>query len=147
MPSSLRGCAVIISTDGHSGERVASEHKRPPAAIKEFSGAGAKTRPRATCTANAALDSFVPAYRGRTRSCSAPFGCRREDWPRLATAFRRLAECVEVCSNVDSSHGQKYIIDGPMETPSGKTPLVRTVWIVDAGQDTPRLVTAYPREE
>ena len=75
------------------------------------------------------------------------FGFRREDWPSLATAFRRLAESVEVRSSVDSPHGQKYIIDGSIETPGGKTPLVRTVWIVDAGQDTPRLVTAYPQEE
>ena len=74
-------------------------------------------------------------------------GFRREDWPRLATAFRRLAESVEVNGNVDSSHGQKYIIEGSIETPGGKTSRVRTVWIVDAGQATPRLVTAYPREE
>jgi hypothetical protein len=73
-------------------------------------------------------------------------GFRREDWPRLASAFRRLAESVELRSSVDSLHGQKYIVDGPIETPGGKTPLVRTVWIVDAGQDTPRLVTAYPHE-
>ena len=36
---------------------------------------------------------------------------------------------------------------GRIETPSGKTPLVRTVWIVDRGFDAPRLVTAYPQEE
>jgi hypothetical protein len=41
----------------------------------------------------------------------------------------------------------KYFLDGQIETPNGKTPLVRTVWIVDLGLDTPRLVTAYPQEE
>jgi hypothetical protein len=48
---------------------------------------------------------------------------------------------------METVHGKKYIVDGAIETPSGKTPVVRTVWIVDEGSDVPRLVTAYPREE
>ena len=46
-----------------------------------------------------------------------------------------------------SPHGEKYILDGQMESPSERNPLVRTIWIMDAGQDRPRLVTAYPRED
>ena len=74
-------------------------------------------------------------------------GFRREEWTTLATAVRRLAESVEVENSVESAHGHKYIINGSIETPTGKTPLVRTVWIVDTGQEVPRLVTAYPRDE
>jgi hypothetical protein len=74
-------------------------------------------------------------------------GFRREEWPLLAAAFRKVAEGYAVAKSVASPHGQKYIVDGRIETPSGKTPLVRTVWIVDRGFDTPRLVTAYPQEE
>jgi hypothetical protein len=44
-------------------------------------------------------------------------------------------------------HGLKYILDGRIGTPSGKTPVVRSVWIVDAGREAPRLVTAYPKPE
>ncbi|HEV7374892.1 MAG TPA: hypothetical protein VGN95_09260 [Pyrinomonadaceae bacterium] len=44
-------------------------------------------------------------------------------------------------------HGKKYIIDDMIEMPSGKSPVVRTVWIIDRGEDAPRLVTAYPHEE
>ena len=81
----------------------------------------------------------------------APFflshGFRAEHWQTLATEFRRQAEATEVHKSVASAHGQKYIVDGPLETPGGKTPLVRTVWIVDLGLTTPRLVTAYPQNE
>jgi hypothetical protein len=34
-----------------------------------------------------------------------------------------------------------------IETPGGRMPAVRTVWIVDHGTTAPRLVTAYPRDE
>mgnify|MGYP006953970691 FL=1 len=45
-----------------------------------------------------------------------------------------------------SLHGQKYIVDGELATPCGQRPVVRTVWVVDAGRVIPRLVTAYPQE-
>ena len=83
--------------------------------------------------------------------CKALFflshGFRADHWQTLATAFRRLAETTEVFKSVASAHGQKYIVDGPLETPGGKTPLVRTVWIIDLGLTTPRLVTADPQDE
>jgi len=74
-------------------------------------------------------------------------GFRESNWPALAAALRKLAAAADVTAELTSPHGVKYVIDGALETPSGKTPLVRTVWIVDRGLDTPRLVTAYPREE
>jgi hypothetical protein len=46
-----------------------------------------------------------------------------------------------------SVHGQKYIVDGMVLTPMGQDVIVRTVWIVDKGENRPRLVTAYPREQ
>ncbi|WP_370693575.1 DUF6883 domain-containing protein [Nitrospira tepida] len=48
---------------------------------------------------------------------------------------------------MSKSKGHKYIVDGVVRTPNGQTALVRTVWIVDTGCDTPRSVTAYPREQ
>jgi len=74
-------------------------------------------------------------------------GFRRTEWLPLATAFRNVAESHPVAKNIASPHGRKYIVDGRIATPSGKTPFVRTVWIVDLALDRPRLVTAYPREE
>jgi hypothetical protein len=52
-----------------------------------------------------------------------------------------------VWSTVASPHGKKYIVDGQIETPIGKTPIVRTIWIVDTGESIARLVTAYPHED
>jgi filamentous hemagglutinin len=49
--------------------------------------------------------------------------------------IRRISETV---------HGTKYIIEGELPTPSGRTPLVRSIWIIDAQQSAPRFVTAYP---
>jgi len=74
-------------------------------------------------------------------------GYKRDDWPSLASALRRLAVATEVAKSMETVHGIKYVLDGGMETPGGKTPVVRTIWIVDRGLDRPRLVTAYPREE
>lgn len=74
-------------------------------------------------------------------------GFDRSDWQTLAEAFRKLALVEDVIGRVESHHGQKYVVDGRMETPSKRFPLVRTVWIIDRGLDTPRLVTAYSHED
>ena len=39
---------------------------------------------------------------------------------------------------------QKYLVFGRLEGPAGAADVV-TVWIVLEGDDTPRLVTVYPR--
>ncbi len=74
-------------------------------------------------------------------------GFRRKEWKILAEALRTLAAKTEVARRMKSSHGQKYVIIGSIQSPVGKSPLVQTVWIVDRGGDTARLVTAYPHEE
>ncbi|MGH8555033.1 MAG: DUF6883 domain-containing protein [Gammaproteobacteria bacterium] len=74
-------------------------------------------------------------------------GFSREEWTALSAAFRKLVETTEVTKSLESPHGWKYILDGRIESPSGKTPLLRTIWIVDRGKNAPRLVTAYPCEE
>jgi hypothetical protein len=74
-------------------------------------------------------------------------GFKRDDWKALAEAFRTLAGKTEVAQSLKSSHGQKYVIVGRIESPAGKSPLVQTIWIVDSGSEAARLVTAYPHEE
>lgn len=74
-------------------------------------------------------------------------GFRANDWETMAIALRVLAINSSVSLSMESEHGKKYIVDGVIETPVGKTPMVRTVWIVDTGEAIPRLVTAYPYEE
>ncbi len=77
----------------------------------------------------------------------AAHGFTVQKWHVLAEALRRLAARGQVARKVDSPHGTKYVVDGALTTPIGATPVVRTVWIIDSGTDTPRLVTAYPYEE
>jgi hypothetical protein len=55
-----------------------------------------------------------------------------------------IAQSEEVTDTVSSRHGTKYVVDGPLQTPQGTFVQVRTVWIIDAGQERPRFVTAYP---
>ena len=54
-------------------------------------------------------------------------GFSREDWQVLAGALRKLAETTEVNKRMESPHGQKYILDGRIESPSGRTPEVRSI--------------------
>ena len=77
----------------------------------------------------------------------AAHGFTAENWQILAEALRQLAANSEQARLEISQHGKKYIIDGPITTPAGRMPIVRTVWIIDKGGDSPRFVTAYPHQE
>jgi hypothetical protein len=71
-------------------------------------------------------------------------GFRDGDWQIFATALRALANAGQVAKQLESAHGKKYVVDGRIEIPSGKSPMVRSVWIVDRGLAAPRFVTVYP---
>jgi len=74
-------------------------------------------------------------------------GFDREGAAVLADSFKELARHADVSAKLDSPHGQKYVLDGCLGSPSGRSATIRTIWIVDRGEDIPRLVTAYPHEE
>ena len=74
-------------------------------------------------------------------------GFRREQWETLATALQVLARTAEVTRATESPHGQKHVVVGRIETPTGQTALLQTIWIVDKGWNVARLVTAYPGKE
>ncbi len=59
-------------------------------------------------------------------------------------ALRSLAKSQEAEDALSSQYGTKYIIDGKIDTPSGKTVKVRTIWIIEKGQNSPRFITVYP---
>src|SRR5215210_4056156 len=68
----------------------------------------------------------------------APFfralGFVPEQWEILAAAFLEIALTSPVAQEMESRHGKKYIMDGGINTPGGKTPVVRTVWIIESGE-------------
>ena len=72
------------------------------------------------------------------------FGFQLEHWQVLAEALRTHAQEYEWAYTQDTSFGTCNIIDGALATPTGRQPMVRTVWIVETGTTTPRLVSAYP---
>lgn len=62
----------------------------------------------------------------------------------LEQALLNLARTQTVDETVVTVHGTKYVITGLIDTPSGRTVTILTVWIVDTGEDAPRFITARP---
>src|SRR5208282_1145934 len=75
------------------------------------------------------------------------FGFTREAWQVLAAALAQHSSEHAVRRIEDSPFGTRYVIDGTIETPSGRRTAIRTIWFIDVDGDSPRLVTAYPLEE
>ncbi len=71
------------------------------------------------------------------------FGFSRERWAELAQALGRHPVVNDVVSIASSSHGVKYVVQCALQTPDGRNPCLRSVWIVQPGRPGPRLVTAY----
>ncbi len=72
------------------------------------------------------------------------FGFRIDKWQELADALLNQGTRHEVIDIIEIDIGVKYVVDGEIETPDDRNPVVRTVWMVDTGTDAPRLITAYP---
>lgn len=62
----------------------------------------------------------------------------------LERSLIEMAKTEEIAETATTLHGTKYVIEGSITAPSGNRVKLRTVWIVDKGQDMPRFVTAYP---
>ena len=75
------------------------------------------------------------------------FGFRLEEWQGFAEALRKQGASYPVVKTVESSYGTRYAVDGPVESPDTRNPMARTVWLLERGSTTPRLITAYPLEE
>jgi hypothetical protein len=67
----------------------------------------------------------------------------------LIAALREIAQTGEVVESVETSHGEKYVVDGSLSshTEGSHSQIARTVWIIDWGLEAPRLVTAYLGKE
>ncbi len=72
------------------------------------------------------------------------FGFTSEAWEILARALRQHAAQHEITKIEPSPFGSRYVIEGSLQTPSGRVPQVRVVRFIDTGEIVPRFVTAYP---
>lgn len=75
------------------------------------------------------------------------FGFRASNCNEFILALLEHGRVNPVVNVVDNEFGKRYSVDGEIRSPDGRNPTIRTVWIVEAGQDIPRLITAYPLEE
>lgn len=62
----------------------------------------------------------------------------------LRRALLDLIDKNEVSALQSSDFGAKYVVEGRLAAPDGRSPRVRTVWIINTGRTAPRLVTAFP---
>jgi hypothetical protein len=67
-----------------------------------------------------------------------------EQWEILAESLRTHGRANPVAKIVKSEYGVRYCVEGPIETPAGTRPNLRSVWIIEKGASEPRLITAYP---
>jgi hypothetical protein len=71
-------------------------------------------------------------------------GYTSEQWERLEADLLELAIAEEATIGESTEYGQKYEVRDMLKGPSGTEADVASVWIVLAGEETPRLITAFP---
>ncbi|WP_205879100.1 DUF6883 domain-containing protein [Leptolyngbya sp. BC1307] len=62
----------------------------------------------------------------------------------LEQALLNLARTQAIYETIETVHGLKYVIIGSIDTPSGISVTILSVWIVDTGENSPRFITARP---
>ena len=73
----------------------------------------------------------------------AQLGFEHRNWAVLEDELLRFAQ-QEAQLGGATRFGQKYVVLGTIQGPSGRAAQVVVVWIILNGEDFPRFVTAYP---
>ena len=71
------------------------------------------------------------------------FGYSPSNWEVFEKDLRELIKVQDAVESETSKFGTKYTVKGPLNSPSGETIIVLTVWVILKGEDFPRFVTAY----
>jgi hypothetical protein len=72
------------------------------------------------------------------------FGFEEANMNQFEQRLLHIAHTGSVSEIKETTFGVKYIIDGTLETPRGAIIPLRTVWIIETGEEQPRFITAYP---
>lgn len=72
------------------------------------------------------------------------FGFSEEKPEQLEVSLRMHGQTQPVVETKITEHGVKHILECNVQTPDGRNPCMRSVWIVEEGDNVPRLVTVYP---
>ena len=70
-------------------------------------------------------------------------GYSQEQWPVLERDLRAILSNEAELSGA-TEYGQKFTVRGTLSGPKGRVARIVAVWIILAGETTPRFVTAYP---
>ena len=71
-------------------------------------------------------------------------GFSQGEWNLLREALLRHAREGRIVGSETSAFGVKYVVEGRIVTPGGRSPMVRSVWFEERDSGPVRLVTAYP---
>ncbi len=71
-------------------------------------------------------------------------GYRADDWKRLEADLRSQHLQHAAHPREKTAYGQKYEIRGRLVGPNGTAVELVSAWIIRAGEEAPRFVTAYP---
>ncbi len=77
----------------------------------------------------------------------ARFGYWRANWMVLHDALLRQAATQDATELPENTFGRKFAVEGPLTSPSGRTPIVRAIWFIPVGGEVPVFVTAFPGKE
>ena len=71
-------------------------------------------------------------------------GYSSEDWGQLEADLRNQHLPKEAAAAEPTSYGRKYVIRATLVGPRGASAALVSVWVVRAGENFARFVTAYP---
>jgi hypothetical protein len=71
------------------------------------------------------------------------FGFTPAQWQVLRDALLRHVVTHEYVKEIPLDDGVKYVVEGALQSPDGRNPQVRSVWMIDGGRSSPRLISAY----
>lgn len=72
------------------------------------------------------------------------FGFSSELWSLLAEALIQHGREGILAKQEETPRGTRYIVEGYLGSPDGRSPFLRSVWFVDRDGETLRFITAYP---
>lgn len=73
-------------------------------------------------------------------------GYSAENWRVFEQHLRELILSQDVKKVEELQYGRKFIVEGSVVSPSGKTVQIVTVWVILKEESIPRFITAYPGE-
>ena len=94
---------------------------------------------------NYLLDEDHPKGRAKSEFFRR-FGYTLAKESELAAALLNHVRENGIVKEAPSPFGMRYIAEGPIDGADGRRPNVRSVWFVEHGSTSPRLISAYPLE-